>query len=71
MITIERRGIPAMLIATDRFRSVLEATRTISGVEDARWAEVPHPIGSLTTEELRARARKAVDQLEVLVVEPM
>jgi hypothetical protein len=57
-----------MLIATDRFRSVLEATRQFAGPEDVRWAEVPHPIGSLRTEELRERARKAVDQFEVIVV---
>jgi hypothetical protein len=53
-----------MLIGTDRFRSVLEATRKSAGVEDARWAEVPHPIGSLNTDELRDRARLAVDQFE-------
>jgi hypothetical protein len=57
-----------VLIATDRFRSVLEATRELAGVEGVRWAEVPHPIGSLVTEELRARARLAVDQFEKLVV---
>jgi hypothetical protein len=59
-----------VLIATDRFRSVLEATRTIAGAPGARWAEVPHPIGSLTTEELRERARKAVDQFEAIVLAP-
>jgi hypothetical protein len=58
-----------MLIATDRFRSVLEATRAFTGPDDVRWAEVPHPIGSLTTEELRERARQAVDQFESIVLE--
>jgi hypothetical protein len=57
-----------MLIGTDRFRSVLEATRTIAGVEAARWAEVPHPIGSLDREGLRDRARRAVDQFETIVI---
>jgi hypothetical protein len=58
-----------MLIATDRNRSVLEATRAFSGTQDVRWAEVPHPIGSLSTEELRERARKAVDQFEAIVLD--
>jgi hypothetical protein len=58
-----------MLIATDRFRSVLEATRAFAGGEEVRWAEVPHPIGSLRTEELRERARKAVDQFEAIVLD--
>jgi hypothetical protein len=58
-----------MLIGTDRFRSVLEATRRFGGIADIRWAEVPHPLGSLLTEELRDRARLAVDQFETIVVE--
>jgi hypothetical protein len=61
-------GIPAMLIATDRFRSVLEATRKIAGVEEMRWAEVSHPIGSLGADELRERAAKAVVQFVDIVV---
>jgi hypothetical protein len=58
-----------MLIGTDRFRSVLEATRKLGGIDDLRWAEVPHPIGSLTTDELRGRARLAVRQFETIVVD--
>lgn len=57
-----------MLIGTDRFRSVLDATRAFSGVPDVRWAEVPHPLGSLLTDELRKRAREAVDQFEAIVL---
>jgi hypothetical protein len=57
-----------MLIGTDRFRSVLEATRTLAGMESVRWAEVPHPIGSLDRAGLRDRARLAVDQFETIVI---
>jgi hypothetical protein len=57
-----------MLIGTDRFRAVLEATRRMSGVADARWAEVPHPLGSLVAAELAARARLAIDQFESIVL---
>jgi hypothetical protein len=57
-----------MLIGTDRFRSVLEATRRMSGIADVQWAEVPHPLGSLETDGLRARAREAVDQFERIVL---
>jgi hypothetical protein len=59
-----------MLIGTDRFRSVLEATRRMSGIDDVRWAEVPHPLGSLEADGLRARARQAVDQFEAIVLQP-
>ena len=57
-----------MLIGTDRFRSVLEATRRMCGVDDIRWAEVAHPLGSLVDGELRDRARLAVDQFEAIVL---
>jgi hypothetical protein len=58
-----------MLIATDRFRSVLEATRKLAGIDELAWAEVPHPIGSLGPAELHARAAEAVDQFEAIVLE--
>ena len=57
-----------MLIGTDRFRPVLETTRRMCGVDEIRWAEVPHPLGSLGPAELRERARLAVDQFEAIVI---
>jgi hypothetical protein len=57
-----------MLIGTDRFRSVLEATRRMSGISDIRWAEVPHPLGSLSAPELFERAELAVTQFESIVL---
>jgi hypothetical protein len=59
-----------MLIGTDRFRTVLEATRRMCGIDDIRWGEVPHPLGSLRYDELRERARQAVDQFEAIVLCP-
>ena len=57
-----------MLIGTDRFHSVLVATSGLSGVPDAQWAEVPHPVQSLDRDGLRARAREAVAQFVEIVV---
>ena len=57
-----------MLIGTDRFHSVLVATRSLSGVPDARWAEVPHPVQSLDGAQLRERAQAAVEQFVEIVV---
>jgi hypothetical protein len=59
-----------MLIGTDRFRPVLETTRRMCGVDAIRWAEVPHPLGSLGDAGLRERARLAVDQFEAIVLAP-
>ncbi len=47
---------------------MLEATRSIGGIDDAQWAEVPHPLGSLTPEQLAQRARLAAEQFVDLVV---
>ena len=57
-----------MLIGTDRFHSVLVATCGLSGVPDARWAEVPHPVQSLDRDGLRERARDAVAQFVEIVL---
>ena len=65
---LERRGIPAVLIGTDRFRSVLQATQRVCGIDEVQWAEVPHPLGSLLTDELRSRAELAVTQFEAIVL---
>ena len=57
-----------MLIGTDRFHSVLVATRGLSGVPEARWAEVPHPVQSLDRDGLSERARDAVAQFVEIVL---
>jgi hypothetical protein len=57
-----------VLIGTDRFHSVLVATREFSGVPGARWAEVPHPVQSLDREQLRQRAEQAVAQIVEIVL---
>jgi len=57
-----------VLIGTDRFHSVLLATREFSGVPEARWAEVVHPVQSLDRQQLRARAEDAVSQLVAILV---
>lgn len=57
-----------MLIATDRFRSVLTGTVRFSGQPQLRWAEVPHPVQSLDAEQLRACALSAADQFADIVL---
>jgi hypothetical protein len=57
-----------VLIGTDRFHSVLIATRELSGVPQARWAEIPHPIQSLNREQLRRRAEEVVAQFAAIVI---
>jgi hypothetical protein len=47
---------------------VLVATREFSGVPEARWAEVAHPVQSLDRRQLQARAEDAVAQLTEILL---
>lgn len=69
VIELAAMGVPAVLVATAPFRLAIEATKaTRSGLEDLRWAEVPHPIGALDRDQLVERAATAVPQVvDVLV----
>lgn len=70
-ISLEQRGLAAVLIATDQFRPVLEATKRIGGLATVAWAETPHPVANLTADELRHRAVLIADQVERIVLEPL
>jgi hypothetical protein len=50
------------------FTSVLQSMARIGGMPDIPWATVPHPLGSLTTPELRERAELALAQFEKIVL---
>ena len=58
-----------MLIATDRFHTVLAATLRLTGQPDLQWAEVPHPVQSLDQAGLRRCARSAADQFASIVLD--
>jgi hypothetical protein len=51
-----------VLISTDVFTRVCQSASRLGGMPEIRWANVPHPIGSLTEEELRAVAESATEQ---------
>lgn len=51
-----------MLISTDAFTPVCEATAKIGGIPEIRWATVAHPIGSRAEDELRAMAISVTEQ---------
>ena len=70
-IELERRGVPTAVICTDQFVASAKAQAEICGNPEYPFVVVGHPIGSLTTEELRERARVAVDQVvAILTREP-
>jgi hypothetical protein len=64
---LEKRNIPAMLISTGPFTDACKSMARIGGIPDMKWAIVQHPLGSTTDDELRERARSAVDQFVSIV----
>lgn len=56
LVHLERRGIPAVAIATEPFADeAVEQARRL-GMPDARVVYIRHPVQLLTDEELAARA---------------
>jgi hypothetical protein len=69
-ILLERAGVPAVSICTDAFLAPAQAMARAYGFPGFEFATVPHPIASLSLEQIRARARDAMPGvLRILGVE--
>jgi hypothetical protein len=67
VISLEKRGVPAAAICTDALRASADAMASIAGMKGYRYAVVPHPVSSLTPDELQQCAGIAAPQvLEIL-----
>jgi hypothetical protein len=66
-IALERRGTPAAVICTDAFERMGRATATVAGLADYPFLMVPHPVGRLSPEQLRARAAAALPEVVALL----
>jgi hypothetical protein len=62
--------VPAAVICTEEFVPTARAQAAISGKADYPFVVVPHPIGSLTPADLRARAEAALPQVVALLTAP-
>jgi len=69
-IEFDRRGIPAVAICTDPFRSAARSMARVMGIPDYRVAFTAHPIGGLSGTEVAGRARALLpDILEIVTGE--
>jgi len=59
----ERRGIPATGLITDQFIPGAKAITFLNGYPDYPFIVVPHPLESLSLEELDQRAEIVIPQL--------
>jgi nicotinamidase-related amidase len=63
----ERLGLPSVGIMTSNFVSAAALMARALGAEGYRFVVVEHPISSATSEDLAARARRAVAEgVEIL-----
>ena len=67
-ITFERQGIPAVVVCTEPFIPTAKSMARIQGIPDYRFVTLPHPMGSLTSDEVSERARAALPKvIEILL----
>ena len=65
LVDYEARGLPSVLVASDEFIQAAEKQAEALGMPDvaSRAVYVPHPIQDATDEEMRAKARVAIDTI--------
>jgi lactate dehydrogenase-like 2-hydroxyacid dehydrogenase len=57
---LEKAGIPAVPVLTDAFDSTAKEMAELWGVPDFRFVMMPHPLASLTAEDVERRADELV-----------
>lgn len=66
-VILEKAGIPAIPIITDAFESTAKEMAELWGVPEFRFVMMPHPLASLTPEDVEQRAGELLDKvLELL-----
>ncbi|MGH7134061.1 MAG: UGSC family (seleno)protein, partial [Phycisphaerales bacterium] len=58
----EREGVPAFGVMTTRFASAAEMMGRVLGMPGYAFPVIEHPVSSATDDELKARARAAIEQ---------
>ena len=59
----EKRGIPTAAIITHTFTASANAMARRNGFPDYRYAMIPHPLSSLSPEQVRQRAREVLPEI--------
>jgi hypothetical protein len=62
-IHLDRAGIPAATLCTDHFVETAQATASVWGVPDYPVIYLPHPLSTLTDEEIQAQAQRLAEQV--------
>lgn len=57
-VLLERAGVPAVSICTEVFRGPADAMARAYGFPGFEYVTLPHPLASLTLDEVRERVRE-------------
>jgi hypothetical protein len=68
-VILEKAGIPAIAIVTDAFYTTAREMAELWGVPNFRFVMMPHPLASLTPEEIDARADELLGKVIALLQE--
>ncbi|MBW3562532.1 MAG: hypothetical protein KY437_08555 [Actinobacteria bacterium] len=66
-MTLESLGIPTAPIVTRNFEEEARAQREALGAPDLVPALIDHPLSTLSDDQIRTRARQAVDQVRQIL----
>ena len=62
-IEFEKRGVPTAVICTEPFITSAKAMSELGGIPEYPFVVLPHPLGSLSPDLLRARAMQAAPEV--------
>ncbi|MBM3799712.1 MAG: hypothetical protein FJW18_06510 [Actinobacteria bacterium] len=67
IVDIEKRGVPAVFVASAEFVSAADAQSKSLGFPEVARVFTPHPIQDRTDDEMRAYADAALDEIVATV----
>ncbi len=62
-LTLEKKGTPTAVICTEPFTGTAKMMSKLLGIPEYPFVVVDHPLGSLTQEEIKDRAKIALPQI--------
>ena len=71
MCELSKRGVPAAVICSEPFLRLAQTQARVFGAPDLQIILIPHPLGGLDLEGVKARAQVAAPQAVRLIKELM
>ncbi len=68
-IELEWEGVPCAAVVAEPLIGSADAMKRLSGMPDYQYVVVPYPVGSLTPEQIRLRAKQIAPQILALLTQ--